>query len=396
MSVRIQTAQVDVTPEAAGYRQEVLDRIDGLLTGLIDDNKLQCASYLFARDGQVFASKAMGALQHTADSPDYAPDSIRRIASVTKWFTLVCIMRLVEEGKLALVQQVKDWIPEFDKPAFAKITIHQLLTHTAGLKPDGGYFTEPYPTGWYDVLFAFEDGDGGNTALTDAEKLARSKSAWIKAILSGPPVCEPGTEWNYSSAGFSLLGEIIERVSGMRYDEYIRTTVIEPLGMTRTFFDVPEHLADEVCTTNDWDVRGVKRRIADNPASPPRTGGGLYSTLQDLSRLGHMMLTGSYNGKRILSRKSIELITRNQFPQGIPAFNWGGDIKKFPFGLSTSLSFPVDFFAPTAYMHEGAGRCALIVDPVERFVVVFFVPSIVDWVPESMLNLKNMIWSGLQ
>jgi Beta-lactamase class C and other penicillin binding proteins len=396
MSVRIQTAQVDVTPEAAGYRQEVLDRIDGLLTGLINENKLQCASYLFAREGQVFASKAIGALRHTEDSPDYMPDSIRRIASVTKWFTLVCIMRLVEEGKLTLIQPVKDWIPEFDKSSYAKVTIHHLITHTSGIIPDGGYFTEPYPLGWYDMLFAFEDGEEDLAALTDAEKLARSKSQWIKAMLSGPPVCEPGAQWNYSSAGFSILGEIMERASGMRFDEYIRTTIIEPLGMTRTFFEVPEHLEDEVCVTNDWDVRGLKRRIADNPAAPPRTGGGLYSTLQDLNIFGQMMLTGSYNGKRILSRKSIELIKRDQFPKGVPAYNWGGDIKKFHFGLSSSLSFPVDFFAPSAYMHEGAGRCALMVDPVEQLVVVFFVPSIVDWVPESMLNLKNMIWSGLQ
>ncbi|MEJ1715186.1 serine hydrolase domain-containing protein, partial [Escherichia coli] len=83
---------------------------------------------------------------------------------------------------------------------------------------------------------------------TVEEETAFRKSQWIKAMLAGPPVCPPGEQWNYCSNGFIILGEIISRVSGMDYEEYIQRTIIEPLGMTRTFFTVPEELHEEVCT----------------------------------------------------------------------------------------------------------------------------------------------------
>ncbi|MNP67642.1 hypothetical protein D3C76_1634980 [compost metagenome] len=111
---------------------------------------------------------------------------------------------------------------------------------------------------------------------------------------------------------------------------------------------------------------------------------------------GQMLLNkGTYNGARIISRKSCEMLTRVQYPGGLPAFHWGDQVKDSEFALSSSLGRVYDPFKPNTFYHEGAGRCALMVDPDEELVVIFFVPSNVDWVPESMINVKNIIWSGL-
>ena len=101
MEICLHTDKVDITPKEAGYKQAKLDCLDDILSGLVRDNKLHGASYLLSREGRTFAARSMGKLRHTDDSSELMPKSIRRIASITKWFTLVCILRLMEEGKLA-------------------------------------------------------------------------------------------------------------------------------------------------------------------------------------------------------------------------------------------------------------------------------------------------------
>jgi len=395
MSLNIHKEATELSPEEAGYRASSLNKLDLLLSGLVEANRLQCASYMLSRDGRSFAARAIGKLRHTEGSGDMGLDSIRRIASITKLFTVVCVLRLMEEGKLYLNQPVGDWLPEFRQPAFEKVTLYHLLTHTSGLAPDPGYYTEPYPLGWWDIEFAYDDFPGSAPERTPEEETAFRKSQWIKSILSSYPVSEPGKIWRYSSAGFALLGEVISRVSGVHYEDYVHAAILEPLGMKRTFFTVPDELKEEVVVTNDWEISRLSRND-DRETSPPRAGGGLYSTLSDLNRFGAMLLTGTLDGERIISRKSLELMRRDQFPQGIPAFNWGADEQRHHFGLSCSLTTPSDLHGPLTFSHEGAGRSMLLIDPAERFVAVVLVPTAVDWVPESLHNVRNTIWSGLQ
>lgn len=388
--------QPDISPEQAGYRQEALDKLNKLFEELISSRKIQSASYLMSRGGKTFAHAAMGGLKHDEPGSAFKPDSIRRIASITKWFTMAAVLRLVEEGKLHLTQPVKDWFPEFDHRLYEKINVFHLLTHTSGLAPDPGYFMEPYPIGWYDISFAFASETGEGKSLTLEEEIAETRVKWIKSVLAGPPVCPPGEQWNYSTAGFVILGGIISEITGKSYVDYIRETILQPLGMSRTFFDIPEELWPEVCLINDWEREGLKRR--DHPAlSASYAGGGLSSTLADLNKFGLMLLgKGTFQDKRILSRKSVEMLSRVQVPGGLPAFNWGERLKNSEFALSSSLGKAYDPFKPNTIFHEGAGRSTLMVDPDEELVVAFFVPSNEGWVPESIINVKNVIWSGLQ
>ncbi|HEY4389777.1 MAG TPA: serine hydrolase domain-containing protein [Paenibacillus sp.] len=397
MSTVIHQGRLDMSPGEAGFREAAVERLDALLQELIHDHRLQGASYLLSKGGRTFACKAMGSLKYNDPLEPLKSDSIRRVASLTKWFTLTAILRLMEEGKLYLTQPVKDWIPEFDHRAYEQINVFHLLTHTSGLSPDSGYFLEPYPFGRWEIEFAYGDEwNEDRPQRSPEEEVAYRKSKWIKAMLAGPPVCSPGEQWDYCSIGFVLLGEIIQRITGMKYEDYIQHTILEPLGMTRTFFTVPVHLHGEVCLTNEWEEKRLQAEPEPDWA-PPRSGGGLYSTLDDLHIFGQMLLNqGNYQGVRILSRKSVERLSRAQYPKGLPAFGWGERSKANKFGLSTYLGKEDEPFKPHTIYHEGAGRCALMVDPDEDLIVSFFVPSDIGWVPESIINVKNIIWSGLQ
>ena len=368
-----QDGRTDATPEQAAYDPARLAKLDEHLSDLIRQNKLQCGSYLLARDGRIFAHRAMGKLNYREGSPDLMPDSIRKTYSVTKFFTAVAFMQLIEEGKLYLEQAVSTVLKPFDTPLHRSITVFHLLTHTSGVYPDPGCMMEPYPTTWFGELRGYDD--------------------WVTNAISGPLPFKPGEQYAYSSCGYAILGEIIANVSGIPYEQYILRHIIEPLGMTRTFFKVPVHLRDEVCVTNDWQAEELESD-EDGSDGPPPAGGGLYSTLDDMWKLGQMMLDGgTFGNVRILSRKSVEAMTKNKL-SGVKTQVWGSDVSDYEFGLGLFLTTPT-IETPGTYGHEGFGRCGIKVDPAERFVAIFIVPTGIQWAPESVIGTKAIIWSGL-
>ncbi|MOA13915.1 putative penicillin-binding protein PbpX [compost metagenome] len=197
----------------------------------------------------------------------------------------------------------------------------------------------------------------------------------------------------YSSAGYAILGEIITRASGKRYEQYVMDEIVRPLGMNRTFFDVPEELQAELCIINEYEASRLNR--GDMTYIPPRAGGGLYSTLWDLFRFGQMLLNGgTLDGVKVLSRKSVEKLSGNALDGGINAFCWGGRIESMIHGIGAALTGPGEWIAEGTFGHEGAGRCKLLMDRKNQAVIVFFVPSNTDWCPESMVGTQNIIGSG--
>ncbi|AOZ94422.1 serine hydrolase domain-containing protein [Paenibacillus crassostreae] len=378
----------------AGFDPAVHHRLEEHIQKLIGEDKIKCGSYMLSRDGVILAVNAFGPLRHDDTTSILQTDSIREIASVTKLFTSVAIFQLIEQGKLFLRQPVAEWIAEFNNSTYNKVQIWNLLTHTSGIQADPNYYLEPYPMGWWDIIFAFmpelEDKDN-----VDVEELERQRqTVWIRAVLSGKPLSQPGEEWSYSSAGFAILGEIIARASGKTYEQYVMDEIVHPLGLTRTFFQVPENLHPEVCVIDDHNIERLNRQ--PQKYHPPSSGGGLYSTIHDVFRFGQMMLNGGIlDGVRILSRKSIEKMTQNTFDNNqISAYCWGANIPKMDYGIGASITGRGEWIPEGSYGHEGAGRCKLIIDPTHQSVAVFFVPSNVDWCPESITGLQNIIGSG--
>ncbi len=373
----IHLGKTDCGPEEVGYNPEALESLDKHFQALIDKGMINAAGYLLSKDGKVFAHRSMGKQSVYEDKGEFLPDSIRPIASISKVFTTTGLLQLMEQGKFFLHQSVSDFIKEFDTDMHRYITIFQLLTHTSGLKADPGNFFEPYPEDW------------GSSRWT--------KKNWIKKTLAGPLQFKPGTVWNYCSKGFNILAELIARLSGMDYDKYIEEHIFKPLGMNSSFFFVPDKFKDKVSMVSPWNKEKLKH-TRDKIPSPSLLGGGdILSTLSDLWKFGQMMLNGgTFNGNRILGRKTIEAATKPQEKE-IKAYNWQPHIFDDSFKWTCGLGWELNkhkFLSDGTYDHEGAEGAGLFIDPKENFIFAGFYPD-PDWHGEAWVSPLAIAWSGI-
>lgn len=368
--ITIHQGKTEITCKDANYNEATLDDLDNHFMGLIEDKKIQCASYILAREGKIFACRSMGKLRFDDPDKQFLPDSLRYIASITKVFTTIGIMQLIEKGKIYLEQPVGNIIKEFDTEAHRDIQIFHLLTHTSGLPADPGYFLEPYP----------KDDWGKFQTIADI----------IKEYTAGPKHIKPGEMWAYSSLGFSTLGEIIARVSGMRYEEYVEKEIFIPMGLKNTSFPAPGSFTENECITT---AEEIKEGSYENNHLFYALGGAL-SNLEDTIKLGILLLNkGRLENKRILGRKTVETMLRNHL-KNTPAYCWGRNLKNWEYGLGLDIS--QGNIVPYGTMnHEGAGRSGLYFDPVNNLAAMYFVPCKDVWIPESMENPRSIIWSGI-
>ncbi len=364
--------KIDVSAEKAGYDEKRIAVLADYYGNLIDAGKIRAAGFLMARNGGVFCHRAAGAHEYSDPSPAVKPDAIKRMASITKVFTAAAAMKLVEDGKLWLEQPVKTLIKEFDTPLHGNITLWHLLTHTSGLPADGGYFLEPYPIDHYEFI---------------------NKKDWIKRLLAGPMQAKPGSQWNYSTLGYSILGEVVARAAGMSVGDYIEQEIFKPLGMTRSFFTPPAELIGEITTTEKWE----KDDLSGAPGKRYYSLGGFgaFSTLSDLMRFAQCFLNGgTLDGNRILGRKTVETMTRNQL-DGVPSFHWGKNCVNFRQGLGWAFYCDGPTVSPECFNHEGWGWCSLFVDPAEKFIFAAFTNTHEDWNPAVMVNPRTIAFSGI-
>lgn len=365
---------VVTTPSKAGYDDARLQLLTEYYSSLVESKRVQAAGFILSRHGEIFAHQAAGRLTHKDDSPEIKVDALKRAASITKVFTAAAVMQLVEDGRIWLEQPVSEILKEFDTPLHNKISIWHLLTHTSGLPADGGYFCEPYPVPWFEMI---NDKD------------------WIKIVLSGPLQAQPGEQWNYCTLGFCILGEIITRISGMHYNDYIEKNIFGRLGMSRSFIEVPEQMAGEVCINADWeleDIADIRKRDTNGPSLG---GYGAFTTLEDLWKFGQCFLNGgTLDGKRLLGRMTVEAMTRNQL-DGVSSFHWGKKCINYRQGLGWGFFCDGPTVSPVCYNHEGWGWCSLFIDPKEDFVYASFSADHSDWSPEVMVNTRTIAWSGI-
>jgi len=205
-----------------------------------------------------------------------------RIASITKQFTAVAILQLVDRGFLKLHDPITLVLPNF--PNGDQITIHHILTHTSGI-PNFALEMD-----FYDVLHAESVED-----------------ALIDLFMNEPLQFDPGSQFAYSISGFLVLGKIIEKITGISYEEYIRINIFEPLGMLNSGFDHWQQIVEG--RANAYEMRNgeivnadfIDMRIAG-------AGGGLYSTIEDLHLFNHALKNGD-----IISPEAVELMFGNQF-----------------------------------------------------------------------------------
>jgi len=374
--------------EAVGIDPERLGRISEAVQGYIDRGQIAGAVTLVERRGRVVWLEAQGVKDLASASP-MSKDTLFRIYSMTKPITSVATLILLEEGKLRLTDPIAQWIPELAQPKVLRdptgpldatdpspraITVRDLLTHCSGLAYT---FTAGEPLS---KAYTAAGLDGTSKAITPAE--------WAARLGKLPLAYPPATRWNYSMST-DVLGLLVERVSGMPFADFLRTELFEPLGMRDTAFYVPAAKLDRFATNYTPDAKTGKLAIFDAPATSTYRqapafasgGGGLVSTAADYARFAAMLRNGGIlDGRRILSRKTIELMTMRHLSEGEQVgFGLGGrDVfpgSSFGLGVMVSEDLPRSGGLGTLGRHGWAGAAGTWywVDPKEELVAILMI-----------------------
>jgi CubicO group peptidase (beta-lactamase class C family) len=326
-SIKKSPVLTEATPESVGISPERLARIDKMCTEAAQKGDLPGMVALVARDGKIVLWKAYGMADAQAGKA-MKRDDIFRIASQTKAITSTAVMMLWEEGKFKLDDPVSKYIPEFKnakvlktfsyadtswtgEPAKPEITIRHLLTHTSGI----GYGAIDG-----DERFTMIFRKAGIIDAFTAEKFTVAEN--IKKLAAMPLHHNPGEKFTYSE-GLDVLGYLIEVVSGMPFDQFLKTRIFDPLGMNDTRFYLPEEKAGRLVAVQFKNKNGKWERFPvtfydpDYPIKGAKSyfagGAGLSSTVKDYATFLQMYLNGGeLNGVRLLSRTTVDAIMGNQ------------------------------------------------------------------------------------
>ena len=408
MTARLET----VRPETLGLCSERLARIDThLMNRYIAPQKIAGALTLVARRGEIAYLSAIGKMDLERDKP-MAVDTIFRIYSMSKPITSVGLMMLYEHGRFQLDDPVYKFIPEWrdlrvyelgnhprwvTTPCERPMTIRDLFTHMSGL------------------TYGFMERTNIDRAYRRLG-IGREDSKDLRQMIEGlaglPLEFSPGTRWNYS-VSTDVLGYLIELMSGMPLDEYLRTEIFEPLGMPDTGFTVPADKVDRFAANY---VRGPdkKPRLEDDPATSLYTravtffsgGGGLVSTAADYLRFCRMLLNqGELDGRRLLGRKTLELMTSNHLPDGqdLATLATGAFSETTYEGIGFGLGFSVQLDlarsqivgSPGEYAWGGAASTAFWIDPSEELITIFMTQLMPSRTFNFRGQLKSIIYGAI-
>jgi CubicO group peptidase (beta-lactamase class C family) len=386
--LQAQKIEWNSTPLATGFSTDRLKIIDTRLNEWVEKGWMQGATALIIRNGKVVYHKAVGYNDLEAKVP-LKNDDIFRIASQTKAITSVAIMILFEEGKLLLDDPVAKYIPAFRKqqvlasfnevdttyttvPAKSDITIRQLLTHTSGL----GY--AQIGSKEANAIYAKSNLTAGIGVVGDDLLSAMNRLAKL------PLMHQPGERWTYG-LNSDLLGCLVEVIAGQTLDQFFKTRIFEPLGMQDTYFTIPATKASRLVKLYRELPNGKLEKSPGNmlngrtitPEYPLQAsayysgGAGLSSTIGDYGIFLQMLLNGGvYNGKRILSRRTVDMMTTNQ----IGEVSYGGGQDKFGLGFSIIMA-KSEGRTPAnvgTFAWGGAFATSYWVDPKEKMVYLFY------------------------
>lgn len=390
-------------PESVGMSSERLGILATTLEQYSKDGKVAGSVAMVSRRGKLVFSRAWGSRDREANSP-MREDAIFRIASQSKAITSVAIMMLQEDGKLLISDPVSKFIPEFANSTVAvpkegggydvvkakrQITIRDLLTHTAGISYGGGPARDKWEaakiTGFY-----FSDRD---------EPIAET----VKRMAALPMDAHPGEKFIY---GYStdILGVVVEKASGMTFDKFLNDRIFKPLGMVDTSFYLPTDKTGRLAVV--YSAKDGKIERAPDPGTVvsqgayvngPRKsfsgGAGLLSTAGDYLRFLQMLANGGQlDGKRILSRKSVELMIVDHI-SGIPFRSGRG------FGLGFSIVKDIGIYGEPSSIGEyswgGAYHSTYWVDPKEQLVVVYFTQLLPAGPIDDYGKLRALIYSAI-
>ena len=380
-------------PEDVGISAGRLQRVGAVLERYIESGDISGGVALVARDGHIVYLEAQGVRDLDSKAP-MRTDTVFRIASMTKPITSAAILTLFENGQLRITDPVSRFIPEFKNekvavsdnssqgfyvvPAERDIAIRDLLTHTSGLGSNG-------PT---NKLVA---------QLIAARTADETLATFIPRAAALPLDFQPGAEWRYSSfLGFETLARVAEVISGQTYDQFLSRRIFDPLGMKDTYFTVklPEDRASRLATLYRRTDAGLQKSpdTSDPAIARPKYlsgAGGLATTAEDYARFAQMMLNGGeLNGKRLLSPKTVALISSDHV--GKLCCPGAGDMRGYGFGFGVRVL--VDSTEASAlavngsYGWSGAFGTFYWIDPQDKLIGILMVQT---WGNPAIAQLRE-------
>ena len=361
------------SPAAAGFDPARLQALSADLQDLVDRGQLAGVTTLAARKGKVFHFETRGLADVETGAPA-RPDTIWRIASMTKPVIGVAMMQLWEKGLWKLDDPVARHIPEFEGlkvkaadgslvPQATPMTMAQLMSHTAGFDVSAGY--------------------------AQAGLRAGDLKEMIRRLAALPLACQPGTDWRYGPC-VDIQGHVVERLSGERLDAYLARNVFVPLDMVDTGFHVPAEKAARVARIHTYrDGRIVAGPSQAIPVTPPAFlsgGGGLLSTASDYFRFSQALLDGGVlGGKRILRADTVKLMRRNVLAPGVKVDLYGPSQDGVGFGMDFAvIENPAAARTPQGrdtFYWGGAFGTWFWIDPTNDVVFVGMIQNVNGSVP---------------
>ena len=358
-------------PEDVGISTSRLGRITPVMQGYVDNGKIPSALTMIARDGKLVHFEKFGRQDIGAAKPIQF-DTIFRLYSMTKPITSIAVMMLYEEGHFQLTTPVSEFVPYFKDmkvytedggaivDAEREVTIKHLLTHTAGLIYESD--REDHP-----IDQRYEDADlyGGDLANM------------IQKLGDIPLIHQPGSAWKYGMST-DVLGYLVQVVSGMPFETFLKTRIFEPLGMNDTGFSVKVENADRYSKVYEFGEDGELQEIEKvHAATGPLSffhsgGGGLQSTAADYLRFCQMVLNnGELDGVRLLGRKTTELIRMSHVPPDWLAPKRTGTGFGLGFSVVTNIAETHTLGSVGTCSWGGMASTTFWIDPVEDLIGVF-------------------------
>jgi CubicO group peptidase (beta-lactamase class C family) len=364
-------------PDSEGISSERLARLSSGMKSLVDQGRLAGVVTMVARHGKLVEFDALGKRDLAADAP-MQKDSIFRIYSMSKPITGVAMMMLFEEAKWQLDDPVSKYVPEFAnlkvygtdehnnmmlKEPTHPVTMRELMSHSGGFTY--GYFSNT-PV---DKLQREADLFNVNNTLDE----------FIKRVAKLPLNAQPGSEWHYSIS-VDIQGYIVQKLSGMPFEEFLEKRIFKPLGMRDTGFYVPKEKLNRLAQFYTYDTAGKLLALKttegfnhDFAAKPALAsgGGGLVSTASDYMRFCQMLLNGGQlNGVRLLSPRTVELMRTNVLPPNIPSTLGPGTEFGLDFAVYTDPVAAGGYYGKGTYFWGGAAGTWFWIDPVSDLIVI--------------------------
>ena len=376
-SLRAAEDVVVAKPESVGMSSERLKRIGSFVQEYIDADRIAGAVTLVARKGKVVHFEAQGWRDKENGVP-MTEDTIFVLMSMTKPIVSTALMMLFEEGRFLLDDPISKWIPEYENhtvrlnrdgvrplgvPAARPVTVRHVLTHTSGLtlNPQGKGLSQAQ------IDHVTNHGKGWPTL---AERVAHA------AVIPG--AFHPGDEWQYGDST-DYVAVLVEKVSGQSIDDFLRERIFEPLGMTDTYYYVPQEKVERMASVYRPDENGkIELMVSPTFREPTRMFrgiAGLAGTAADYYQFAQMIANGGeLNGTRLLGRMTVDNMISNHIGADRPVYIRGGGYGfGLGFGVLTNSAQAPDALSIGSYTWGGAYGTLYWADPVEDLIGILMI-----------------------